>query len=88
MLFNLNLELRPGQVTLVTGDSGCGLSTMLHLMHMDFAVSGGSLQFHTAAGWLPFHPTSTDRYDMQQRMGFCSPQACAVFFASVQASSS
>lgn len=84
VLFSLNLELQPGELVLVKGEAQCGRSTLVHLLHLDIAASGGSLQFQTRAGnWVGFHPTSTDRYEMQQRMGFVSPAACAVFFATV-----
>ena len=71
----------------MTGAPNSGRSTLLHLLHLDITAGGGSVQFLTSGGaWLAYHPTSTDRYEMQQRMGFASPQACieAVFFASLQ----
>lgn len=45
------------------------------------------LQFQLDSGaWLPYHPTSTDRYDLQQRMGYASPGSCieGIFFATIQ----
>ncbi len=87
VLFNANLDLQPGQAVLVSGGTGSGRSTLMHLLHLDISAGGGSLQFQTAGGtWLTFHPTSTDRYDMQQRMGYVSPGSAfaSVFFATVQ----
>eukprot|EP00887_Chlorella_sp_A99_P001133 scaffold14.g1133.t1 len=87
VLVSVDLELLPGDVVLVSGDTGSGRSTLAHVLHLDLTVGNGSVQFLTdQSTWLPFHPTSTDRYDMQQRMGYASPGACidGIFFASVQ----
>jgi len=86
VLFAANLDVPAGTAVLLTGEPASGRSTLLHLLHLDITAGGGSVQFLTTGGsWLAYHPTSTDRYEMQQRMGFASPQACieAVFFASV-----
>jgi ABC-type bacteriocin/lantibiotic exporter with double-glycine peptidase domain len=87
VLFAASLEVQPGGLLLVSGPPGSGRSTLLHLLHLDFVAGGGRLEFDTGGGaWLPYHPTTTDRYDMQQRMGFASPQSCiqSVFFATLQ----
>ncbi|GAB4823367.1 hypothetical protein N2152v2_010413 [Parachlorella kessleri] len=87
VLFNANLEVHPGEAALIMGRTGSGLSTLAHLLHLDISAGGGSVQFQTGSGaWLAFHPTSSDRYDMQACMGFASPRACieALFFATVQ----
>ncbi|EFN57342.1 hypothetical protein CHLNCDRAFT_57175 [Chlorella variabilis] len=87
VLFAFNLDVPAGELVLVTGAPASGRSTLLHLLHLDIIAGGGSVQFLTTAGtWLTYQTTSTDRYDMQQCMGYVSPQSCieAVFYATVQ----
>lgn len=86
MLFGLSLEAAPGKAVLVSGDTGAGRSSLLHVLHLDAPAGGGSVQFGCGAPrrWLPFHPTTSDRCDLQRHMGCLTPASCAIFFASVQ----
>ena len=67
VLFSASFDAGPGDAVLVCGAPSAGRSTLLHLLHLDLTAGGGSVQFQVAGGaWLSYHPTSTDRYQMQQ----------------------
>lgn len=73
VLFAASFEAGPGDAVLVCGAPSAGRSTLLHLLHLDLTAGGGSVQFQVAGGaWLSYHPTSTDRYQMQQARGRCA----------------